>query len=93
MARLTIEDEVAAAAAGPLSGRTIVFTGTLTAMTRPEAKARAEALGAKVTETVSRKTDYVVVGEDAGSKAVKAAALGIAVLSEAAFREMAGFDP
>lgn len=93
VARLTIEDEVAAAAAGPFSGRTIVFTGTLTAMTRPEAKARAEALGAKVTETVSRKTDYVVIGEDAGSKAVKAAALGIAVLSEAAFREMAGFDP
>ncbi|MEE3503144.1 NAD-dependent DNA ligase LigA [Acidiphilium acidophilum] len=93
VARLTIEDEVAVAAAGPFSGRTIVFTGTLTAMTRPEAKARAEALGAKVTETVSRKTDYVVVGEDAGSKAVKAAALGIAVLSEAAFREMAGFDP
>jgi DNA ligase (NAD+) len=91
VARLSIEDEVAVAAAGPFSGKTIVFTGTLAVMTRPEAKARAEALGAKVTETVSRKTDFVVVGADAGSKAAKAAALGIAVLSEAAFREMAGF--
>jgi DNA ligase (NAD+) len=88
---LTIEDaDSAAASNSPLAGKTIVFTGTLT-MARPEAKARAEALGAKVTESVSKKTDYVVVGADAGSKAAKAAALGVAALTEEAFREMAGF--
>jgi DNA ligase (NAD+) len=88
---LTITDaEAVGASSSPLAGKTIVFTGTLT-MARPEAKARAEALGAKVTESVSKKTDYVVVGADAGSKAAKAAALGLTVLTEAAFREMAGF--
>jgi DNA ligase (NAD+) len=87
---LTIED--AAAAGGnqsALSGKVIVFTGTLT-MARPEAKARAEFLGAKVTESVSKKTDFVVVGADAGSKAKKAAELGITTLTEEEFREMAG---
>ncbi len=74
----------------PLAGKTIVFTGTLT-MARPEAKARAESLGAKVGESVSKKTDYVVVGADAGSKAKKAAALGLTVLNEDEFRELAGF--
>jgi DNA ligase (NAD+) len=59
-------------------------------MARPEAKARAEALGAKVTESVSKKTDYVVVGEDAGSKAKKAVELGVTILTEQKFREMAG---
>ena len=68
-----------------LSGKTIVFTGTLTTMTRGEAKARAEALGAKVTGSVSAKTDYVVVGADAGSKAAKARELGVTVLSEDEF--------
>jgi DNA ligase (NAD+) len=87
---LTVADaEIVGASASPLAGKTIVFTGTLT-MARPEAKARAEALGAKVTESVSKKTDYVVVGADAGSKATKAAALGLTVLTEEAFREMAG---
>ncbi|MDD2876503.1 MAG: NAD-dependent DNA ligase LigA [Acidiphilium sp.] len=90
VAMLTITDETAIAAGGALSGKTIVFTGTLAQMTRPEAKARAEALGAKVTETVSKKTDYVVIGEDAGSKAAKAASLGVTTLTEAAFRELAG---
>jgi DNA ligase (NAD+) len=74
----------------PLAGKTIVFTGTLETLTRPEAKARSEALGAKVTESVSKKTDYVVVGADAGSKATKAAELGLAILTEAQFRELAG---
>ncbi|MHB1304875.1 MAG: NAD-dependent DNA ligase LigA [Acidiphilium sp.] len=87
---LTIEDEAAPEAGGALAGKTIVFTGTMETMTRPEAKARAESLGAKVTESVSKKTDYVVVGADAGSKATKAVALGVATLTEAAFREMAG---
>jgi DNA ligase (NAD+) len=88
---LTVTD--AAAAGGvdsPLAGKTIVFTGALT-MARPEAKARAELLGAKVTESVSKKTDFVVVGADAGSKAKKAAELGLTVLTEEQFREMAGF--
>jgi DNA ligase (NAD+) len=59
-------------------------------MARPEAKARAELLGAKVTESVSKKTDYVVVGADAGSKAKKAMELGLVILSEDEFRELAG---
>ena len=85
-----VEDEtIAATIQSPFVGKVVVFTGTL-AMARPEAKAKAESLGAKVTESVSKKTDFVVVGADAGSKAKKAAALGIRMLSEAEFREMAG---
>ncbi len=72
-------------AAGPLAGKTFVLTGTLAGMTRDEAKARLQALGAKVTGSVSRKTDYVVVGSDPGAKADKAAALGVPRLDEAAF--------
>jgi len=90
-AELTIED--AAIPAGgdtPLAGKTVVFTGTLETMTRPEAKARAETLGAKVTDSVSKKTDLVVVGADAGSKARKAAELGITTITEQEWREMAG---
>ena len=74
----------------PVAGKTVVFTGTLTAMTRPEAKVRAEALGAKVAGSVSKKTDYVVVGADAGSKARKAEELGVTILSEEAWLEMIG---
>ena len=66
----------------PIAGKTIVFTGGLASMTRSEAKARAENLGAKVTGSVSAQTDYVVIGADAGSKADKAKALGVEVLSE-----------
>ncbi|MBV8593191.1 MAG: NAD-dependent DNA ligase LigA, partial [Caulobacteraceae bacterium] len=66
----------------PIAGKTVVFTGTLVQMTRTEAKARAEALGAKVAGSVSKKTDYVVVGGDAGSKASKAKELGVTMLSE-----------
>jgi DNA ligase (NAD+) len=77
-------------AASPLAGKTIVFTGTLEAMSRSEAKARAEALGANVTGSVSAKTDYVVAGADPGSKATKAAALGVALLDEAAWFALAG---
>lgn len=65
-----------------VAGKTVVFTGTLTRMTRSEAKARAEKLGAKVAGSVSKKTDFVVAGEDAGSKLKTARDLGVAVLSE-----------
>jgi DNA ligase (NAD+) len=65
-----------------LAGKTVVFTGTLTAMSRSEAKARAEALGANVSGSVSGKTDFLIVGADAGSKAEKAKALGVTTLSE-----------
>jgi DNA ligase (NAD+) len=74
---------------GALSGKTIVFTGTLETMTRPEAKAMAERLGARVTDTVSRKTDLVVLGRDAGSKAKRAAELEVRTVDEAGFREIA----
>lgn len=65
-----------------IAGKTVIFTGTLTRMTRAEAKAKAESLGAKVSGSVSKKTDYVVAGEDAGSKLKKAKELGVSVLSE-----------
>ena len=90
---LTIEDAESAGADSPLAGKTIVFTGGMESMTRPEAKARAEALGMRVTDSVSKKTDFVVAGADAGSKARRAAELGITVLDEAAWRKMAGMPP
>lgn len=74
-----------------LAGKTIVFTGTMAVMGRAEAKARAEALGAKVAGSVSKKTDFVVVGADAGSKEKKARDLGLTILSEADWVELA--DP
>jgi DNA ligase (NAD+) len=73
-----------------IAGKIMVFTGELDRMTRREAKARAEALGAKVAESVSRKTDYVVVGRDAGSKEAKARELGLQVLSEADWLALLG---
>jgi DNA ligase (NAD+) len=85
---LAVEETSAADSA--FAGKTMVFTGTLEKMTRDEAEALAERLGAKVTKSVSKKTDFVVVGADAGSKATKAAELGVKTLTEAEWMEMAG---
>lgn len=74
----------------PLSGKTVVFTGTLAKLTRAEAKAKALSAGAKVAGSVSKNTDYVVLGADAGSKAAKAAELGIKILSEEQFVALLG---
>lgn len=67
----------------PLAGKTVVFTGTLSSMTRNEAKAAAARLGAKISDTVNTATDYVVAGPGAGSKLRKAKSLRIEVLSDA----------
>ncbi len=72
----------------PIAGKTVVFTGTLNRMTRSEAKAKAQSLGAKVAGSVSAKTNYVVMGADAGSKAAKAKDLGVAILSEDEFLDL-----
>ncbi len=74
----------------PVSGKTVVFTGTLTHMTRSEAKACAERLGAKVAGSVSKKTDYVIAGEDAGSKLAAARELGVQILSEEEWSSLTG---
>ncbi len=83
------EDQRAAAdMPGPLTGKTYVITGTLTSMSREEATAALERLGAKVASSVSKKTTGVVVGDEPGSKAEKARTLGVPMLDEAAFLEL-----
>lgn len=72
----------------PLSGKTFVITGTLPTLKRDEAKALIQNAGGKVTDSVSKKTDYVVVGEDAGSKLEKAQQLGLTCLGEAQLLEL-----
>ena len=78
----------AASTSGIFAGKTFVLTGTLPTLTREEAKAKIESLGGKVTGSVSKKTDYVLAGEDAGSKLDKAQKLGVKIISEAEFLKM-----
>ena len=75
---------------GPFAGKIVVLTGTLAAMTRDEAKERIEAAGGKVTGSVSKKTDYVVAGTEAGSKLERAQELGVRVLDEEEFLKLLG---
>lgn len=72
----------------PFFGKTIVFTGTLPTLGRAEAKTMAQDVGAKVSGSVSRRTDYVVAGEEAGSKLEKARQLGVEIIDEAKFLEL-----
>jgi DNA ligase (NAD+) len=76
------------AALGPLAGKTFVLTGTLPTLTREAATAMIEARGGKVSGSVSKKTDYVVAGEEAGSKLDKAQKLGVKVIDEAALLKL-----
>jgi DNA ligase (NAD+) len=75
-------------AVGALAGKTVVLTGTLPHWTRDEARERIEAAGGKVSASVSRKTDYVVAGDEAGSKLDKALELGVPVIDEAQLKSM-----
>jgi DNA ligase (NAD+) len=88
-ATLSIAAVEAPASDSSIAGKTIVFTGSLETMTRAEAKSRAESLGVKVAGSVSKKTDFVVIGADAGSKAKKAQDLGVTILSEEDWRALA----
>jgi DNA ligase (NAD+) len=87
---LNIADAEAVASDSAVSGKTVVFTGSLIRMTRSEAKSRAESLGAKVASSVSAKTDYVIAGDDAGSKLKKAKELNVKILSEDEWLSMIG---
>jgi len=75
---------------GLFAGKTFVLTGTLPTLTREEATAKIEAAGGKVTGSVSKKTDFVLAGEEAGSKLAKAQELGVKILDEAEFLRMCG---
>ena len=89
IAQLRVQDAVVATAGNsPVAGKTVVFTGTLARMSRAEAKARAEALGAKVAGSVSAKTDILIAGPGAGSKAAKAVSLGVLTIDEDAWLDM-----
>ena len=90
LAAVSIEPMEQVAATSPVSGMTIVFTGSLERMTRDEAKAMAERLGAKVAGSVSKKTGLVVAGPGAGSKLADAQKHGVEVISEDAWFERIG---
>jgi DNA ligase (NAD+) len=87
------ESVVDASGRRPLAGKRFVLTGTLSSMSREEAGRRLEALGGKVSAGVSAKTDFVIAGEAAGSKAARARALGIPLLTEEEFLRMIGVTP
>ncbi len=87
--QLDVEDFVSTVSAdSPIAGKTVVFTGTLVSVSRDEAKAKAQSLGAKVAGSVSAKTDYVVAGAEAGSKLKKAQELGVTILTEEEWQEL-----
>lgn len=88
LSEISVLDGEAPASESPVSGKTVVFTGTLEAMTRDEAKARATSLGAKVSGSVSGRTDILVAGPGAGSKLKKAQDLGVNVMTEAEWIEL-----
>ncbi|MBI4746142.1 MAG: NAD-dependent DNA ligase LigA, partial [Deltaproteobacteria bacterium] len=77
---------------GPLDGKSFVFTGTLKRFSRDEAEGVVESLGGRPTSSVSKKTDYVVAGEDAGSKLDKAKELGVKEMTEEEFVTLAGLE-
>jgi DNA ligase (NAD+) len=87
-AGVTLKSEKKKSSAQPFAGKTFVLTGGLNSMARDEAKEKIEALGGKVTSSVSAKTDFVVVGTDAGSKLDKAVELGVKTVDEKEFQKM-----
>jgi len=91
-AGLRVADESAAPSASALLGKQFVLTGSLESMSREEAKAAVEARGGRVTSSVSKKTSFVVVGAEAGSKLDRARELGVPALDEQAFRALLDED-
>ena len=90
VAQVSIKDAEKPKSDTPVAGKTVVFTGTLEKMTRDEAKAMAERLGAKVSGSVSKKTDYLVAGPGAGSKLAEANKHGVKVLTEDEWLKLIG---
>jgi len=91
--RIEVEPAATSAPSGALAGKRFVFTGTLSTMTRDEAARRVQSLGASVSGSVSRRTDYVVAGDDGGSKADTARSLGLHLVSESEFLDLLDRSP